>query len=73
MLDPFSGAGSTVIGSLKNGRNSIGIERDGAYVQKSKENIKLFIEGNLKTRPMTQKIHVPKDTDKVANIPIEWK
>lgn len=73
VLDPFSGAGSTVIGSLKNGRNSVGIERDGAYVQKSKERIKFFIEGNLKTRPMTQKIHVPKDTDKVANIPIEWK
>jgi len=73
VLDPFSGAGSTVLGALMNQRNSVGIDRDLKYVKIAKERIKTYREGELKTRPMTKKIHEPKASDKVAKLPEEWK
>ena len=73
VLDPFSGAGSTVLGSVMNQRNSVGIERDINYVKIANERIKTYREGELKTRPMTKKIHEPKANDKVAKLPEEWK
>lgn len=73
VLDPFSGAGSTIIGALKNDRNAIGIEREKEYCQITKDRVKALEAGTIKTRPINKKIHVPSENDKVARVPKEWE
>lgn len=72
VLDPFAGVGSTLIGSIKNNRNCIGIERDKQYCKITEERIKKLKEGTLKLRPINKAIHVPSGKDKVSQRPIEW-
>lgn len=73
VLDPFAGVGSTAIASLKNYRNSIGIEKEKRYVIIANERIEKLKEGNLKLRPINKPIHQPKANDKIAKIPEEWE
>jgi len=73
VLDPYAGVGSTAIASLKNYRNSIGIEKEKEYVKIANERIEKLKEGNLKLRPINKPIHKPKPNDKIAKIPEEWK
>ena len=73
VLDPYAGVGSTVIASLKNYRNSVGIEKEKEYVKVANERIKKLKEGNLKLRPINKPIHKPKANDKIAKFPEEWK
>lgn len=72
VLDPFAGVGSTIIASIKNGRNAIGIEKEESYCKLAKERIKAYSEGELKIRPINKPIHTPSLTDKVSQVPKEW-
>ncbi len=72
VLDPFSGVGSTVIGSIKNNRNAIGIEKEEEYCNIARKRIEELNEGKLKIRPINKPIHIPSEKDKVAQVPIEW-
>lgn len=72
ILDPFSGVGSTLIASLKNERNSIGIEKEESYCKIAQKRIDDLREGKLKLRPINKAIHVPSANDKVAKLPKEW-
>ncbi len=72
VLDPFAGVGSTVIGAIKNNRNSLGIEKEKAYCQIAEQRIEDFKEGKLKIRPIDKPIHIPTGNDKVSKVPEEW-
>jgi len=72
VLDPFSGVGSTIIASLKNNRNAVGIEKEKEYCEIAKQRIFDFNEGNLKIRPINKPIHKPSGNDKVSQVPKEW-
>ncbi len=72
VLDPYAGVGSTIIASLKNGRNVIGIEKEKKYVEIAKDRVKEFDKGTLKLRPINKPIHTPSPNDKIAKIPAEW-
>lgn len=72
VLDPFAGVGTTVIASIKNNRNAIGIEKEEEYCDIAKERINELKEGNLKMRPINKAIHVPSGNDKVSQVPKEW-
>lgn len=72
VLDPYSGVGSTIIASIKNNRNAIGIEREEKYVNTAKERLQKLFDGTLKIRPINKPIHKPSPKDKVAHIPDEW-
>jgi DNA modification methylase len=72
VLDPFAGVGSTIIGSIKNNRNAIGIEKESEYCEIAGQRIHSLYEGKLKMRPINKPIHVPASKDKVAMIPDEW-
>ncbi len=72
VLDPFAGVGTTVIASIKNNRNAIGIEKEDEYCDIAKERINELKEGNLKMRPINKTIHVPSGNDKVSRVPKEW-
>ena len=72
VLDPFSGVGSTIIASLKNNRNAVGIEKEKEYCKITNQRIVDFNEGNLKIRPINKPIHKPSGNDKVSQFPKEW-
>ncbi|PQA60145.1 DNA-methyltransferase [Siphonobacter curvatus] len=72
VLDPYAGVGSTIIGSLKNGRNSVGVEKEEDYCRIATERIQRFKDGNLKTRSIDRPVHVPSPNDKVAQKPQSW-
>ena len=73
VLDPFAGVGSTMIAALKNGRNSVGIDKEEAYCETARQRILDLKNGSLKTRPINKPIHIPSPNDKVAKVPTEWK
>lgn len=72
VLDPYAGVGSTIIASLINYRNCVGIEKEKEYLRIAKERIKKLQHGNLRLRPIEKQIHKPSPKDKVAQIPKEW-
>ncbi|MBR1397557.1 MAG: site-specific DNA-methyltransferase [Selenomonadaceae bacterium] len=72
IYDPFAGVASTLIGALKNNRRAYGTELSEEYVTIGTQRLKLLSEDKLTTRPIYQKIYVPKPTDKVAKRPKEW-
>lgn len=72
VLDPFAGVGSTLLASLKNERNSTGIEKEEAYCAIAEQRISDMRAGVLKFRPINKPIHVPSANDKVARVPKEW-
>ena len=72
VLDPFAGVGSTVIGSIKNNRNGMGIEKEKDYCKIADKRIKDLKQGKLKIRPIDKPIHKPTIEEKIAQIPKEW-
>ena len=68
VLDPFAGVGSTIIASIKNNRNAIGIEKEDIYCNIAQQRIIDFNNGNLKIRPINKPIHVPSEKDKISKI-----
>ena len=73
VYDPFCGVGSSLIAALKNGRRAWGTELERAYVDIGLERLGKLAAGDLQTRPIYQKIWIPRPTDKVAQIPEEWR
>lgn len=73
VYDPFCGVGSSLIAALKNNRQAYGTELEQFYVDIGMERIKMLEQDTLNTRPIYKKIWTPKPTDKVAQIPDEWK
>lgn len=73
VYDPFSGVGSSLIAALKNNRRAYGTELEQSYVDIGLKRIQKLSENTLQTRPIYQKIWVPTDKDKVAQIPEEWR
>ena len=73
VYDPFAGVGSSLIAALKNGRRAYGTDLESKYVEIGKDRIQKLADGTLVTRPIYQTIWVPKPTDKVAQIPDEWR
>jgi DNA modification methylase len=72
VLDPYAGVGSTLIASIKNNRNAVGIEKEKEYCEIANQRIIDFNEGKLKIRPINKPIHIPSGNDKVSQIPKEW-
>lgn len=72
VLDPFAGVGSTPIAAIKNGRNTVAIEKEATFCEITLSRIHALKEGTLKTRPINKPIHSPSKTDKIAQHPKEW-
>ncbi|NJO01416.1 MAG: site-specific DNA-methyltransferase [Bacteroidia bacterium] len=73
VLDPFAGVGSTLLAAIKNQRNVIGLEKEEKYLKVAQERIQALKLGKIKLRAITQPIHKPKNSDKVAQFPEEWR
>ena len=73
VYDPFAGVASSLIAALKNNRRAYGTELEQDYVDIGLERIRRLEEDTLLTRPVYQQIWIPRPTDKVAQIPEEWR
>lgn len=73
VFDPFAGAGSAIVGALKNNRRGIGVDRDEAYCELARKRITMLADGDLRTRPIGKPIYVPTGREKVAQIPQQWQ
>lgn len=69
VLDPYSGVGSTIVGSVMHGRHAVGIDREPEYSEIARSRVEALLSGNLKVRPINKPIHVPSQNDKVAQMP----
>ncbi len=73
VLDPYAGVGSTMLASVKNDRNAVGIEKESKYLDIAGQRLKRLKNGDLKLRSITKPIHNPKPSDKIARMPREWQ
>jgi adenine-specific DNA-methyltransferase len=69
VLDPYAGVASSLIAALKNGRNSIGIEKYKRYLKVGEQRIKKFRAGELKLRELGKPVFVPNPNMTVAKKP----
>jgi len=72
VLDPFSGAGTTVIAATGHGRIGVGIDKSADYVSLSRERLSAFRKGGLPLRRAGMPTRRPRDTEKVARVPDAW-
>ncbi|HME53885.1 MAG TPA: site-specific DNA-methyltransferase [Candidatus Lokiarchaeia archaeon] len=73
VLDPFMGAGSSLLAAIMHERKAIGVDKEPAYVDLARTRITDFFNGTLKYRPMGKPIHAPTGREKVSKIPDEWR
>lgn len=74
VLDPFLGAGTSIVAAIRNGRRGAGAEIEKKYVDISRQRILEACAGTLKIRPMNKPIFQPKNTKKKLSgpyLPIE--
>ena len=64
VLDPYMGAGSTLIAAEKNGRNGYGCDTDASYVEIARQRLTDLESGVLKIRPMNQQVFDATRVDK---------
>ncbi|MEO5356327.1 MAG: site-specific DNA-methyltransferase [Nitrospirae bacterium YQR-1] len=72
ILDPFCGAGSSLIAAVKHNRKAMGIDRDAEYCKIATERLNSYYEGTLQIRPLGKEIFKPTGRERVSQIPIEW-
>lgn len=73
VLDPFMGAGTTVLAALKHGRFGVGIEKDKKYLELARQRVAALADGTLHVRKSGQAPRKPKPTEKVSTVPDDWK
>ena len=73
VYDPFAGVGSALLGALKNNCRAYGTEINAKYVNIGLSRVDRLKNDALKTRPIYQAVYVPKENEKVSQIPDEWK
>lgn len=59
VLDPYLGAGSSVIAAIKNGRTGYGCDIEPKYLDISWDRVRSLRAGTLETRPMNKPVYDP--------------
>ncbi|MFT3681251.1 MAG: site-specific DNA-methyltransferase [Ferruginibacter sp.] len=72
VLDPFAGVGSTVLASLKNNRNVVGIEKEKKYRDVGQQRVQDFLQGKLQFRPIGKPIY-DHTQSKLSEVPLEFR
>lgn len=72
VLDPFVGAGTSVIAALKANRRAIGIDKSNEYIKLTKQREAALRDGRLKLRRSSTEVVAPMSTHAVARRPAEW-
>jgi adenine-specific DNA-methyltransferase len=67
VLDPFGGAGSTMLAAVKHGRKAILCEKEDKYIAIAKERLEMWRNGVLPYRPLGKPIIRPENGDKYGD------
>lgn len=73
VLDPFMGVGSALLAALLHNRKAIGVEKEPEYFEIARGRINDLENGILKKRELGKPVHKPTGTEKVSQVPEEWK
>ncbi|MXN63318.1 site-specific DNA-methyltransferase [Stappia sp. GBMRC 2046] len=73
VLDPFVGAGTTVIAAAKHQRIGVGIDQSEKYIQIARSRLQDFLDGDLELRPFGKPVRRPRSGERVATVPAEWQ
>lgn len=73
VLDPYAGAGTTLVAAVRNGRRGMGSEQDGQYIRLAEDRIAQAVNGTLKVRKLGTPVHTPTGREKVSQMPESWK
>lgn len=72
VLDPFMGAGTSIIAALRARRRATGIDKSLEYVELTRRRIADFEAGILPLRPSASGVAAPSRRQRVARKPDEW-
>jgi adenine-specific DNA-methyltransferase len=73
VLDPFVGAGTTVIAAASHGRVGVGIDQSEEYIGIARSRLGSLADGDLKLRPFGKPLRHPQSGERVARVPAEWQ
>lgn len=73
VFDPYCGVGSALIAAIKHSRRALGCDKESEYVALARSRIEGFYAGELKTRRVGTPVWTPSGSEKVSQIPEEWK
>lgn len=59
VLDPFLGAGTTMVAAARHGRKAMGAELQLKYLEIARDRVTAEMEGSLRTRPMHKPVYDP--------------
>lgn len=60
VLDPYMGAGSTIVAAVRHGRRAVGADVVPEYVALTRERVEAERRGALRTRPMDRPVYEPR-------------
>jgi adenine-specific DNA-methyltransferase len=69
VIDPFLGAGTTVVAALKNGRRGAGAELCEDYIKILRKRVRLLEQGELAYRPRLKPVYVPAPNTRITTPP----
>lgn len=72
VLDPFAGAGTSVVCAEARNRLGIGFELDSSYAEQANQRLLLAKQGRLPIRHSGKEPRLPKSNERVATVPDEW-
>lgn len=73
VFDPYMGVGSSLIAAVMHNRRAIGCEKEDGYAAIARQRLMDYFNGTLRRRPLGRPVHQPTGTEKVSQIPDEWK
>jgi len=73
IFDPYAGVGTSLVAAVMHNRRAMGSEKESEYVEIARDRLNAYFSGTLSIRPMGKPVHVPTGTEKVAQVPDEWK
>jgi len=72
VYDPYAGVASSLVASVRHGRIAYGVDNSAEYVETGRQRLLDLLNGNLETRPIGKPVYIPRNDEKLAQIPIEF-
>jgi adenine-specific DNA-methyltransferase len=73
VLDPYVGVGSSACAAVLHNRRAAGSDTSAEYLRIAADRVTQAWEGTLARRPLDRPVYVPRQTDRIAQMPLELK